>query len=117
MNTPSSYSYMSYMLGHNDNPNHSEHIIQTAELCRRICLETINEVVPQMVEEVSLKVIKEFLNSNLNGSLKYDVRSLASVSIADFNKIFKSEQFSRFISDAVADEIRKRIDEIKIEIK
>lgn len=116
MNYPSSFSYQSHLMG-NAEGVHLNHILEFSELSRRIAFEVIQEVVPQMVEEVSLKVIKEFLNSNLNGSLKYDVHSLASLSIGDFNKIFKSEQFSRFISDAVADEIRKRIDEIKIEIK
>lgn len=117
MNYPSSFSYQSHLMSSEENPNHISHILEFSELSRRIAYEVIQEVVPQMVEEVCLKVIKEFLNSNLNGSLKYNVHSLASVSIGDFNKIFKSEQFSKFISDAVADEIRKRIDEIKIEIK
>lgn len=117
MNIASSTSYASHLMSSEQNPNHISHILEFSELSRRIAYEVIQEVVPQMIEEVCLKVIKEFLNSNLNGSLKYDVHSLASVSIGDYNKIFKSEQFSKFISDAVADEIRKRIDEIKIEIK
>ena len=116
MNYPSSFSYQSHLMGQADGV-HLTHIVEFSELSRRIAYEVIQEVVPQMVEDVSLKIIKEFLNSNLNGSLKYDVRSLASVSIADFNKMFKSEQFSRFISDAVTDEIRKRIDEIDLNIK
>lgn len=116
MNYPSSYSFQSHLMGDAEGV-HLTHILEFSELSRRIAYEVIQEVVPRMVEEVSLKVIKEYLNSNLNGSLNYDVHSLATVSIKDFNKIFKSEQFSQFISDAVADEIRKRINEIDLNIK
>lgn len=117
MNYPSSYTYQSHLMSHEQNPNHAMHILEFSELSRRIAYEVIQEVVPQMVEDVCLRVIKDYLNSNLNGSLQYDIHSLASVSISDFNKMFKSEQFSRFISDAVTDEIRKRIDEIDLNIK
>lgn len=116
MNYPSSFSYQSHLMGQAEGA-HLTHIVEFSELCRRITYEVIQDVVPHMIEEASLKIIKEYLNSNLNGSLKYDVHSLATVSIADFNKIFKSQQFSQFISDAVADEMRKRIDEIVINIK
>lgn len=117
MSYPSSFSYQSHLMSHEDNPNHAMHILEFSELSRRIAYEVIEEVVPHMVEDLCLRIIKDYLNGSLNGSLQYDVHSLASVSIADFNKIFKSEQFSRFISDAVTDEIRKRIDEIDLNIK
>ena len=117
MSYPSSFSYQSHLMSHEDNPSHAMHILEFSELGRRLAYEVIQEVVPQMVEDTCLRIIKDYLNSSLNGSLQYDVHSLASVSIADFNKMFKSEQFSRFISDAVTDEIRKRIDEINLNIK
>lgn len=117
MNTASSISYASYLASNSDNPYHIQHVYEFTELSKRIALETIAEVVPPMIEEVSLKVIKEYLNSSLNGSLNYDIHSLATMSIKDFNAIFSSEKFSRFISDAVSEEIRKRIDEIHIDLK
>lgn len=116
MNYPSSFSYQSHLMGQAEGV-HLTHIVEFSELSRRIAYEVIQEVVPQMVEDVSLKIIKDYLNSNLNASIKYDVNSLATVSIADFNKIFKSQQFSQFISNAVTDEMRKRLDEIVINIK
>ena len=117
MFTADSQSYISHLMSYEQNPNHAMHILEFSELGRRLAYEVIQEVVPQMVEEVCLRVIKDYLNSSLNGSLQYDVHSLASVSIGDFNKIFKSQQFSQFVSDAVTDEIRKRIDEIQLDIK
>ena len=117
MFTADSQSYISHLMSHEQNPNHAMHVLEFSELGRRLAYEVIQEVVPQMVEDTCLRVIKDYLNSSLNGSLQYDVHSLANVSIADFNKMFKSEQFSRFISDAVTDEIRKRIDEIDLNIK
>ena len=117
MNYPSSFSYQSHLMSGEENPNHAMHILEFSELSRRIAYEVIQEEVPKMVEDVCLKVIKGYLNSDLSGSLKYDIHSLASVSIGDFNKIFKSQQFSQFVSDAVTDEIRKRIDEIQLDIK
>lgn len=117
MNTASSGSYVSYLAGHNDSPYHLNHIYEFAELSKRIALESIAEVVPPMIEEVCLKVIKDFLNGNLTDSIKYDITSIATLNIANFNKMIQSKEFSTFISEAVADEIRKRIDEINLTIK
>lgn len=117
MNTASSGSYMSYLAGHNENPYHLNHIYEFAELSKRIALESIAEVVPPMIEEVCLKVIKDFLNGNLTDSIKYDITSIATLNIGNFNKMIQSKEFSTFISEAVADEIRKRIDEINLTIK
>lgn len=117
MNTASSGSYISYLSSHNDSPYHLNHIYEFTELSKRIALETIAEVVPPMVEEVSLKIIKEFLNSSLNGSLNYDIHNIATLSIKNFNSMIQSEKWSKFISDAITDEIRKRIDEIDLTIK
>lgn len=117
MNTASSVSYASHLMSGESNPNHVIHILEFSELSKRIAIETINDIVPSMVEGICLKVIKEYLNSNLNGSLRYDVKSVANVSIKDFNTMFKSEAFSSFVSNAVTEEIRKRINEIEINIK
>ena len=116
MNSPSSYSYQSHLMSQAEGV-HLGHIMEFSELCRRICIETINEIVPSMIEEVSLKVIKDFLNGNLSQSLKYDITSIASISIKDMNKMIQSKEFSTFISTCVADEIRKRIGEINLTIK
>lgn len=113
MNTASSSSYASYLLGKADGI-HAQHIIEQQEMCSRICREMINELVPPMIESVCIKVVKEYLNSSLNGSLNYDVHSIATMSIKDFNAIFSSDKFSKFISDAVSEEIRSRLDEINI---
>jgi len=114
MNTASSSSYQSFLMGHTDSPYHLNHIMEFSELSRRITIETINEIVPSMIESVCIRVIKDYLNSSLNGSLNYDIHSIATMSIKDFNAIFSSDKFSRFISDAVSEEIRKRLDEINI---
>lgn len=115
MNYPSSFSYQAHLMG-NAEGAHLNHIMEFSELSRRITYEVIQEVVPSMVEDICLKTIKSVLNGELNGSLKYDITSIAKVSIADFNKMFNSKEFSTFISTAVADEIRKHIDEIHINI-
>lgn len=117
MNTASSLSYASYLASHNDNPYHLNHIYEFTELSKRIAIETVNDIVPQMVEEVCRRTVKEYLEGNLGNSLNYDIHSIASISIKDFNKIFQSSAFSQFISDAVAEEIRKRIGEIDINLK
>lgn len=117
MNTPSSSSYVSYLAGHNDNPYHLNHIYEFSELSKRITVETINEIVPSMVEDICLRVIKDYLNGNINDSINYDIKSVASVSIKDFNAMFQSEKFSTFMSNAITEEIRKRINEIDFNIK
>lgn len=81
MNTASSSSYQSFLMGHTDSPYHLNHIMEFSELSRRITIETINEIVPSMIESVCIKVIKEYLNSNINGSFSYDVHNIATLSI------------------------------------
>ena len=116
MNTPSSYSYQAHLMSESESPYHLSHIVEFSELSKRIAIETINEIVPPLVEEISLRIIKEFLNGNLSESIKYDITSIASVSIKDFHKIFHSQEFSSFMSAAIADEIKKRIDEIGLNL-
>ena len=117
MNTASSTSYASYLASHSDNPNHLNHIWEFTELSKRIAIETIYDIVPSLVQDICIKVVKEYLESNISSGINYDIKSIANVSIKDFNTMFQSEAFSRFISDAVTEEIRKRINEIDINLK
>ena len=57
MNSVSSVVYASYLASHNDNPYHLNHIYEFSELSKMIALETIKEVVPQIVKEESLKIL------------------------------------------------------------
>ena len=116
MNTVNSGSYISYLANQAEGV-HLGHVYEFAEMSKRIALEQIYEVVPALVEEIASKVIKQYLESNIGNGVNYDIHSIASVSIEQFNKIFRSEQFSRFMSDAITDEIRKRIQEIDFNIK
>ena len=68
MSYPSSYTYENYLLGKAEGI-HAHHIIEHAELSRRIAAEVVAELVPPMIEEVCLKVIKEYLNSYKSKSL------------------------------------------------
>lgn len=115
MNTPSSYSYQNYLQSQAEGV-HLGHIIEFSELCRRIVLEQIYEIVPPMVEEICFKVVKDYLSGNLSNSISYDIHSIADVSIKDFSSMFHSEAFSQFMSDAIGKEIQKRIGEIEIKI-
>ena len=117
MNTASSGSYISYLAGHDENPNHLEHIYEFAEMSKRIALEQIYEIVPALVEEISTKIIKQYLDSKIGNGVNYDIHSIAEISIKDFQTIFRSEAVSKFMSDAITDEIRKRIQEIDFNIK
>ena len=116
-NNASSMSYASYLASHNDNPYHLSHIWEFTELSKRIAQEQIYEIVPPLVEELCAKIIKEYLEGNVGNAINYDVHSIASVSIKDFNSMFKSEAFSSWMSDAIVEVLKKRIDEIQIPLK
>ena len=117
MNTASSSSYASYLASNSDNPYHLQHIYEFSELSKRIALETIAEEVPPLIESVCIRVVKEYLNGSLSDSLNYDIHSIATLSIRDINSMIASDKWSKFISDAVSEEIRKRLDEINLTIK
>ena len=109
-----SVSYASYLSGKEDNPNHISHIWDFRELASRVAQEQIQEIVPTMVEEVCTRVVKEYLESSVGDAINYDINSIASISIKDFNTMFKSEAFSKWMSDAIVEVIKKRIGEISI---
>lgn len=117
INSAGASYYVSYLANNSENPNHTSHIYEMAEMSKIICIETIQEIVPQMIEEISSRIIKEVLNSEIDGSLQYDIHNVATLSIRAFNSMIKSEKWSQFISAAITDEIRKRIDEIDLTIK
>ena len=112
-----STSYASYLASHNDNPYHLSHIWEFKELATRIAQEQIYEIVPPLVEELCKKVVNECLESNIGNAINYDIHSIATASIKDFNSIFKSEAFTRWLSDAIIEVMKKRIDEIEIPLK
>lgn len=117
MHIADSVSYASHLASSEVNPNHISHIYEFAELSKRIAIEQIYEIVPSLVEDICRKTIKEYLEGNLSNSLNYDIHSIASISIKDLNAMFQSSAFSKFVSDAVAEEIRNRIGEIDLNLK
>lgn len=108
-----SIGYASHLASHSDNPNHLSHIWEFRELATRVAIEQIYELVPPLVADICKNTIRDAFNGAMD-SIQYDIKSIADISIKDFNEQFHSEKFSRFISGAVANEIRKRIDEIEI---
>lgn len=117
MSTANSVSYISYLSSREDNPYHLNHIYEFSELSKKIALDTIQEVVPDMVKDICVNTVKEYLEGNIGNGVNYDIHSIAEISIKDFNKMFRSEAFSKFMSQAITDEIQKRINEIDFNIK
>lgn len=116
MNTVNSGSYISYLANQAEGV-HLGHVYEFAEMSKRIAIEQIYEIVPALIEEISAKVIKEYLESKIGNGVNYDIHSIAEISIKDFQSIFRSEAVSKFMSEAITDEIRKRIEEISFNIK
>ena len=61
MSIASSSSYASYLASHNENPYHLNHIYEFTELSKRIAIEQINDIVPNMIKDICRSSIKEYI--------------------------------------------------------
>ena len=123
----SAYPYASYYgssafvrkgepLGKNyfDNPTRDYHggrARQHHAEMRKVALETVREVVPRLVDEICTAIWNDALQ-RLVGAMEYDVNTCVSIAFDDAEKIFKSKEAQKFISDKIVKEVQREIDKI-----
>lgn len=128
----SAYPYASYYgnsafvkkgepLGKNyfDNPTRDYHggrARQHHAEMRQIALETVNEVVPPMIEEICVKICTAALEDVI-GAIEWDIEEIVNVSFDDMHNVFNSEKFRKVISTKIMDSIKKNLNNPNIRIK
>ena len=78
---------------------------------RQVALETVREVVPRLVDEICTAIWNDALQ-RLVGAMEYDVNTCVSIAFDDAEKIFKSKEAQKFISDKIVKELQREIDKI-----
>ena len=123
----SAYPYASYYgssafvrkgepLGKNyfDNPTRDYHGGRAAQHhaeMRQIALQVVQEFVPRIVETICTEIWNGALQ-RLVGAMEYDVNTCVSIAFDDAEKIFKSKEAQKFVSDKIVKELQREIDKI-----
>ena len=110
---PSAYVKKGEIPGNNyfHNPTRDYHGGRAAQHhaeMRQIALETIKEVVPQMIEETCVKICTAALEDVI-GAIEWDIEEVINVSFDDMHNVFNSEKFRKVISTKIMDSIQKNL--------
>lgn len=97
-----------------DNPTrdyHGGYARQHHAEMRQIALQTVQEVAPKLVDEICTAIWNDALQ-RLVGAIDYDINTCVSIAFDDAEKIFKSKEAQKFISDKIVNELQREIDKI-----
>lgn len=113
---PSAYVKKGETLGKNyfDNPIRDYHGGRAAQHhaeMRQEAIKAIQEFVPQIVETICTAIWNDALQ-RLVGAMEYDVNTCVNIAFDDAEKIFKSKEAQKFISDKIVNELQREIDKI-----
>ena len=76
---------------------------------REICREEINIAIPQLTAAIA----KEVENGVLS-AFSYDVQTIADVGVGNIEEMINIEKISSFVSATIAEEVGKRIKNVKV---
>lgn len=97
-----------------DNPTrdyHGGYARQHHAEMRQEAIKAIQEFVPQIVETICTAIWNDALQ-RLVGAIDYDVNTCVSIAFDDAEKIFKSKEAQKFVSDKIVKELQREIDKI-----
>ena len=97
-----------------DNPTRDYHGGRAAQHhaeMRQIALQVVQEFVPRIVETICTEIWNDALQ-RLVGAMEYDVNTCVSIAFDDAEKIFKSKEAQKFVSDKIVKELQREIDKI-----
>ena len=100
-----------YESGMNENVYYYNRYIALENNIREICREEINIAIPQLTAAIA----KEVENGVLS-AFSYDVQTIADVGVGNIEEMINKEKISSFVSATIAEEVNKRIKNVKINI-
>ena len=100
-----------YESGMNENVYYYNRDIALENNIREICREEINIAIPQLTAAIA----KEVENGVLS-AFSYDVQTIADVGVGNIEEMINKEKISSFVSATIAEEVNKRIKNVKIKI-
>lgn len=100
-----------YESGMNENGYYFKRDIALENNIREICREEINIAIPQLTAAIA----KEVENGVLS-AFSYDVQTIADVGVGNIEEMINKEKISSFVSATIAEEVCKRIKNVRIKI-
>lgn len=100
-----------YKSGMDENGYYFKRDIALEDDIRKICREEINIAIPQLAAAIA----KEVENGVLS-AFSYDVQTIADVGVGNIKEMINTEKISSFVSATIAEEVNKRIKNVKINI-
>lgn len=68
----------------------------------------IQEIVPQMVEQICIRTWNEALQ-RLIGAIEYDINTCVHIAFESGEEIFKSEKARKYVSDAIVKRLKTEL--------
>ena len=90
--------------GYYTRDGHGGHGFEHRQEMRQIALETIKEVVPQMIEEMCVQICTAALEDVI-GAIEWDIEEVINVSFDDMHNVFNSEKFRKVLLQLPRDDI------------
>lgn len=115
----SSTSYASYLMGHEENPYHLNHIREFQELSTMIAREVVEDYLNNRIEAIVNNAVAKAVNNAFSGAMNgigLDVARIVSLTIEGLNKQFHSKEVDNFFADALAEEVRKSLSNIDVSL-
>ena len=107
---------ISHMVSKEQNINHIEHIYDFNSLAHQIALEEINRVVPELCIRICSSAMDQII-SGVFRAFEYDINTVYEISFNDLEAMFRSQKARKFMSDAVLKEVKKGLNNIRLDIK
>ena len=92
--------------------DHGGHAKEHREEMTQIATAVVNELVPKIAAEIYNQAIE-----NLIGALEYDIQTCVHIAINSFEEIYKSDKVEKICSDAIMNELKKKISVNDLKIK
>lgn len=102
---------MIYKRGINENGYYFKRDRDLEEKIRQICKEEIYIAIPQITAAITNEVENGVLSA-----FSYDVQTIADVGIGNIEEMINTEKINSFVSATIAEEVSKRIKNVKVKI-
>ena len=92
---------------------HGGHYQEHKQMMQEIAEQTIQRLVPQMIEQYGAKVWQSLI-SQMHGVLTRDITSIVRIGIEGCKDIFYDSKTQKYISDAVINALMRELNNIKL---
>lgn len=94
-----------------ENPYHLQHIQEFRQMADKIAEQKVRELTPKICAQMFNEAIMSLIPA-----LEQDVTTALDISINDMGQIFAGEKTTKFVSNQIAKQLQKRLNNFKIKL-